>query len=173
MSERHDDSTSSAMDDASVSMLLRAGLAQNERRPIDDLILRLEMDDGAVWCAAALQAPAAPGQRPDETPACEVLARRDASIDALRAVKDAGRRGFVDGAGEPTRLRALLHYFLAIAAALDRHDAMITGQAATDVAAALADLAEALPEPWAALALAAAMQAAGRPPDADASQDVG
>lgn len=130
------------------------------RRPVDDLIHRLELDDGVAWFTRHLGR----GALGRSGPASELLVGGTASLEQLRHLKRDCKLQFKQGKRDgdaDAALAGLAGYFLAIAAALHHHGRHIGSQPGAALADVLLDLASALPEPWAELLAAAAPEVAG------------
>jgi hypothetical protein len=122
-----------------VVKLLRVGLSSSERT-VDRIVSRLRQPDGAAWFAGTL---------PDDLGRdLFVPGSPAASPEALQAAKERCKALF-ERTGDSDQVdRALLRYYVCIAAALAHHGQLITGRPLDEVCAALVDLAEVSPAPW-------------------------
>jgi hypothetical protein len=130
------------------STLLRLGLT-GPRRPVDDLIDRLQRPDGAAWLERALA----------RIPACGSAAMLlgHASVKDLTAAKEHCKLLLRDSSDPELRLAAIAGYFLSIAAGLRHHGVRIGGQGRAELSEILLDLAAAAPPAWRDMLAAAAM----------------
>ncbi len=132
------------------SRMLRMGLAEPVR-PVDALLERLAQPDGSAWLGAALiSGPAADFGHPEE-----LLANGKATLEQLRAIKQAGTRQASDesyGAHWP----AMICYFFAIAAGLAHFGVNLSSRSPADLEAVFLDLAAVTPPIWSDLFVRAA-----------------
>lgn len=131
--------------------LLSLGLS-NDRRPIDDLIDRLDEPDGARWLERVLTARSA-DVNAALTPA---LSSPQTNLALLKAVKERGKTLVKETASGESRLEGLAIYFLALAAALVHHQRLISRQRMAEVRDVMLDLAAVAPTPWSDLLTRAA-----------------
>lgn len=112
-------------------------------RPIDLVVERLIADDAESWLASVRENP---GLRDSEVP-FESLLRGDppVSLDALTSLKNWCKERAARARDNQQRADATLLYFLSLAAALDQHARLISGQRIEDVVASLRELAPILP----------------------------
>ncbi len=127
--------------------LLRMGLAQ-PFRPVDALIDKLLTPGGPDWFRRALFGP--PFTCDPALAGGQALLTGRVMLTQLINLKEASKTQARDS-DQNARLAARAGYDLALAAALVHYGRMITSQRTSELAMALGDLAEALPEPWAAL----------------------
>jgi hypothetical protein len=122
--------------------LLKLGLTQ-PRRPIDELIERLSRDDGATWFLGLCQ------RQPLNLfgLANEALPGGRASVAQLTELKETGKR-MLRESGTDSRLIGMATYFLAVAAALANHGALICSRTREELDPVLLDLATVLPGQW-------------------------
>lgn len=138
-----------------VTRRLLASLTQ-ESTHADRLAERLERAEGPAWLRRALAgAPFDALQNPEHELAHAPTA---AGLEALNALKEAGKRHFESAPTDDGRLVGTLAYFLAVAAARVHHDATISSQPPLEMAPALERIAAALPPPWVDLAAEAAVR---------------
>lgn len=132
------------------SRLLRIGLT-NPARPVDALLERLAQPDGATWLTATLvSGPAAAFGSPEE-----LLAGGKATLDQLRAIKQAGTKqalGEAYGAHWP----AMICYFFAVGAGLAHFGVNLSSRPPEDLEAVFLDLAAVTPPAWSELFVRAA-----------------
>lgn len=138
-----------------VTRLLQLGLA-GPRRPVDALVDRLSMPDGASWFTQSLQRH--PLKNIGDAEATLVHGRAD--LVALERLKEASKRLLHDAINENDRLTGLAGYFLAVAAALRHHNRIICSRSAEELHSVMLDLAAVAPAPWSDLLSAAALKAA-------------
>lgn len=132
-----------ALDPAVAQEMLKMGVS-DARRPIDRLIERLRGADGPAWLLDTLKQPAW-GVAGDPEAA---LAKGGMSLESLDQLKERCKQAaFTDQDGS-RRIIATGGYYLAIAAAAVHHSRLITSLPAEELATAMLDLGEALPEPW-------------------------
>jgi hypothetical protein len=130
------------LDRATSSRLLKMAVS-GPRRPIDDLIARLERSDGEAWLRAAFRSSPFVDERIDQG----TLTGGGATVEQLVRLKERSKKLVTPGADEDTRLRGLLGYFVSIAAAVAQHGQFISAKSPDDVRAALTDLAGVIPGP--------------------------
>jgi hypothetical protein len=143
MSEQRDERATVTAGQA--SRLLDLGVA-GPRRPIDDVIYRLQQDDGGSWftdCVLSLM-----GMTPD--------AGSDTGLDTLEQARDRAKEAMAAAATCDAAAAATAAYFVAIGAALAWHDKLVSTQPAEELRPVLADLAAVVPEPWPEVLMAAA-----------------
>jgi hypothetical protein len=141
--EPHEDSRQLSAGDA--SRLLLFGLPR-PRRPADEVIDRLGGANGARWLADAISSVTG-------IPA-ESWSESDGAVLSLQDLETAKERAKDAMTAAPDRegvATAAAAYFIAIAAAVSWHDAVITGQPRSQLLEPVAELAAVAPEPWAAL----------------------
>lgn len=127
--------------------LLRMGLAQ-PFRPVDALIDKLLTPGGHEWFRGALAGP--PFTCDPALAGGQALLSGRVMLTQLVNLKEASKAQARDG--DPgSRLAARAGYDLALVAALVHYGRLITSQRKSELAMALGDLAEALPEQWADL----------------------
>jgi hypothetical protein len=139
------------LDDATVRRFLELGLA-GPRRPVDDLVERLERHDGESWMQAVLEK-GPPGLH---GPATDLLVSGMATLEQLVSIKEKSKGLLRRDRETDVRLAGMLSYFLAIAAALVHHGAQISGRSREELTPVLLDLASATPSPWCELLAGAA-----------------
>jgi hypothetical protein len=147
------------------STLLRIGVA-GPARPVDDLIARIEADDGHAWLLAALaDAARLDGLTPATGDIEHLLCLGHAGVAQLEQLKDRGKRLLKSASTGDQRLGGLAMYFFSIAAALAHHHALIGARQTSgerrpreELHDALLDLASVTPEPWSTLLADAAMR---------------
>ncbi len=130
------------IDHEGATSLLRLGMV-GPRRGVDAVIDRLRMPDGAQWLESSLLVFA-----PSAEEARAMLVEGSARLDQLGEAKERHKQAMLSSAPASERQRAILLYYLCIAAGLAHHARSLTSQPQADVSAALLDLAVALPEPW-------------------------
>ena len=134
---------STAIGPEQASRMLRVGLAGPER-PIDTLLDRLSDDDGAAWLRDVLSdgAMAILG--------AVVAARHDetVTVESLTALKEQCKSAVVRRRDPEASLRAMVGYFFAVAAAIDRFGTNISSRGADELAPMLMDLASVTPPDW-------------------------
>jgi len=126
-----------ASDPNTFSRLMRLGL-DGSNRPIDRVIARLELEDGAAWLFSTF-----------ENTVLQVLLNPAAKPSLAELVE---AKGFSKGliAAPRTRddwLRGVAGYFLSCGLALALHQQHISGKEIDHLRQVLADLATVLPEP--------------------------
>ncbi len=131
--------------DAEARRLLQMGLVQ-PFRPVDALIDRVLAPGGPEWFRKALLGP--PFTCDPALAGGQALLTGRVMLTQLVNLKEAGKAQARD-VDQNARLAARAGYDLALAAALVHYGRMITTQRRSELALALGDLAEALPEPWA------------------------
>ena len=123
--------------------LLQLVLARS-RNVAEELVLVLSGAEGGPRFGALLDhAWAGRAGAPEEK-----LAAGGATLDELRELKAAAKALFWKGSDRDERVAAALAYFLALAAALAHHGALITGEDREDLARVFTDLAALSPAPW-------------------------
>lgn len=135
-----------------VSRLLPLGLSQ-PAGPVAALIERLSAPDAPDWLARTLSG----GAMADAGTTAAACADGRASLEDLRRVKDQAKKAMGRSETRQEMLSATLCYFLAIGAGLAHHNELLTSQSREQVDQALVDLADVLPDPWAAMLERAAM----------------
>lgn len=123
--------------------MLRMGVS-DVRRPIDRLVDRLRTPGGPEWLLDTLRLPVWSLQDDPET----AIARGRLSLAALDSLKERCKLAAFSDPDSNLRLVATGGYYLAIAAAAVHHNRLITSLPQDELANALLDLGEALPEPW-------------------------
>lgn len=140
----------------SLRFLLRSpslGSSREPDTPVLHLKQRLEQPDGAAWLRACLaKAPFAP-----LADAERALVAGPLPLAELEALKGRAKRGFGPEQPRELRLASIAAYFVAIAAALVHHRALVTSQPLAHARALLLDLATAIDEPWSSLLSAATL----------------
>jgi len=129
-----------------------AQAANLRQSPLSHLLARLEEPDGRAWFERGLSGPpwtTVPG-------GAAAILGGTASLVALYAVKDHCKAAFRGGEDLDNVLTSVAGYFLAVAAALVHHGAVLSSQSRAELGPLLIDLATALPEPWSSLASRAA-----------------
>lgn len=122
--------------------LLRLGLTEASR-PVDDVIERLRRRDGAEWMRQALSSGPLALNEPAMTPASGAM-----PVAQLRACKEACKTLLHHATEVDARQRAILNYFVCVAAALIEHGQRICSKGREELDPILLDLAEAAPAPW-------------------------
>lgn len=126
--------------------MLRMGVS-DARRPIDRLVERLRSPGGPEWLLDMLRQPIwSIPEDPDNA-----IARGRMSLAGLDGLKERCKLAAFSDPDSNLRLAATGGYYLAIAAAAVHHNRLITSLPQDELANALLDLGEALPEPWTAL----------------------
>ncbi|HNQ22819.1 MAG TPA: hypothetical protein PKK06_06980 [Phycisphaerae bacterium] len=125
------------------SRLLRLGLSESDQ-PVDLLLERVQAAEGARWFASAVTAVF--GESAGR-PGAELLSPAT-TLARLRLWKRQCTALAEQAADQDSWLQAMLGYFLAVAAALAHHQAMITDRPPGEAQATLAKLAAAVPLPW-------------------------
>jgi len=133
--------------DAQARRLLQMGLVQ-PFRPVDALIDKLLTPGGTDWLRRALSGP--PFTCDPALAGGQALLSGRVMLTQLMNLKEASKSQARDS-DQNSRLAARAGYDLALAAALVHYGRLITSQRKSELAMALGDLAEALPEPWAGL----------------------
>ena len=146
--------------------LLTLGIA-GPRRPIDDVLARLEQPGGRQWfadeirglCAAHFGRPA------------DALITGELSAAAIGGAKEAVKGEMADAPTHEQSLRLIARYFALVAAALAAHGERIASRSDLELEEALLDLATASPAPFDAMFRLAAERCAAtpsspKPPDA-------
>jgi hypothetical protein len=131
------------IDHEGATSLLRMAMV-GPRRGVDGVIDRLRMPDGAEWLESALMTFPAPSAAEART----MLVEGSAGLERLAEAKERHKQAMLSGAPASQRQRAILLYYLCVAAGLAHHGLLLTSQPQGEVSAALLDLAVALPEPW-------------------------
>ncbi len=130
------------IDHEGATSLLRLGMV-GPRRGVDVVIDRLRMPDGAQWLESSLLVFAASAEQ-----ARAMLIDGSAPIERLGEAKERHKQAMLASGPASERQRAILLYYLCIAAGLAHHARSLTTQPRDEVNVALLDLAVALPEPW-------------------------
>ncbi|QOJ00177.1 MAG: hypothetical protein HRU70_06620 [Phycisphaeraceae bacterium] len=130
-----------------VSRLLEMAISTPDR-PLDRVISKILAPNGHAWLTDALRCPAG---LPIPSAPESAFADGSLPLDTLKAIKDRAKPLALSSHDPQTRLAATASYYVAIAAALVHHRTLITSQPAAELVAALADFAEAAPEPWSRL----------------------
>lgn len=124
------------------------------RTPAWDAAERAAAPGGEAWAMSALREALARAWPESGADAAWLLEGR-VPLPVLEAMKESAKSALSrDAASRPA---ATLVYFVAIAAALDRHGALITSMSREEVGVALVDLAEGLSPAWAAMLRRAAL----------------
>lgn len=123
--------------------LLRLGMTE-PTRPVDELIQRLRRPDGAAWLERSLAA--SPAARLG--PARDVLIGSGLTLQQFIGIKEDSKRLLSEARDADSRLRAMLGYFFAVAAALVHTRQRICSKGRDELDPILLDLAEVSPEPW-------------------------
>ena len=134
------------LDPALANEMLKMGVS-DARRPIDRLIERLNAPGGPAWLVDTLRLPVWAMREEPEV----ALARGRLSLAALDTLKERCKQAAFTDPDSNLRLAATGGYYLAIAAAAVHHNRLITSLPAEELATAMLDLGEALPEPWTSL----------------------
>lgn len=131
--------------------LLSLGLG-GPSRPVAMLLHRLAAPDSAVWLVSALTRIPLDGAEPDS-----FFLGRDTPAQRLLSVKERCKR--LAAGDEETRLAGTLGYLLAVGAALDRHDEVISSRPPRELADVLLDLAQVMGGEWEPMLARAALRA--------------
>jgi hypothetical protein len=135
-----------------LTRMLNLGITE-KRRPIDELLDRLDEDDGPDWFENFIKA----GPIASEGPATELLANGTASLDQMKSINKAGRALLKSASHREDRMAALIAYFMSIAAAVVHHETLITSRERKELDPLFFDLSASVPDPWAAF-LASAVE---------------
>ncbi|MCC7290776.1 MAG: hypothetical protein IT449_01800 [Phycisphaerales bacterium] len=122
--------------------LLRLGLTEASR-PVDDVIERLHRRDGAEWMRQALSSGPLALNEPGLNPPSGTM-----PVAQLRNCKEACKTLLHHATEVDARQRAILNYFICVAAALIQHRQRICSKGRAELDPILLDLAEAAPAPW-------------------------
>ena len=131
---------------ASAASLVPVALV-GRHRPIDRALDRLEADDGArLFARLAALPPIA-----DAAPDAAAFVGFPPGLETLERLKARSKRILGSPHDADERDRAVLGYFIAVAAALSAHGRLISSQPIASIEPVLLDLAELAPEPWSRL----------------------
>ncbi|MCI0365895.1 MAG: hypothetical protein L0Y44_00035 [Phycisphaerales bacterium] len=136
------------------SLFLRLGMSA-PRRPVDDLIDRLNQPDGKRWLPGALEDGPMRGMG---TP-LDLLVNGKATVQQCMLIKDHSKVFVRKAMDNEAKMAGIAGYFLAIAAGLRHHGVLLTARERAGLRDILLDLAEALAEPYRALVSQAALSA--------------
>ena len=125
-----------------LSRFLDLGM-EGEQRAVDELLELLEEGDSTErWSTLLASGPAAGEQ------ARQTLLGEAGTIDDVRTIYEAAKRGLRDARAKEARLAALATLFLCMAVATVHHDTWITSQTREAIEGVFLDLSMAAPEPW-------------------------
>lgn len=139
MNTRHDDD----LDRTSLTRLLSLGV-KSTGGPVDELIERLEDEDGTEWFARWLES-----QDPPPEPAR--LLAGDISLQEIEGLVSRGKAALGSARSREDRIEATILYFLALASGIVHHGRVLTRTSRSELDGVLVELASALPAPWAEL----------------------
>lgn len=119
--------------------LLHIGM--DEDTPVDHLVTRITLPDGAKWFESALTAPLiGDGER---------VRAGGCSLEELTDLKDRAKRQLGHAATTTEEAIAILGYLLAQAGGLVHHGRSLSEKTPEELPSAFADLAAVTPESWA------------------------
>jgi hypothetical protein len=127
--------------DATARLLAQA--ARRSGRSVERLIQRLELDDGPTWLRDALKH----GRWGESTDVHERLSSGTASLDELRAVKDASK-ALYERVEADAHLAGVAGYFFSLAAAIVQYGTCIGSYDRAELRETFLDLASVSPPPW-------------------------
>lgn len=131
--------------------LLSLGLG-GPSRPVAMLLHRLAAPDGGAWLTTALAKIPLDGADP-----AAFFLGSDTSAQRLRSAKDRCKR--LSTGDEDMQLAGTLGYLLAVGAALDLHDEIISSRPPSELADVLLDLAQVMSGEWEPMLARAALRA--------------
>lgn len=133
-------------ENAIAARLLKLGV-RGPTRPVDRLIERLSRTDRGVWLDDAIREVSG-----SSTETVSVLTLTPSTpLGSIRALKDRCKRQAAKGLPGQEPLEPMLGYFIALAAAMAHHGALISSVPRSEIEGVLLDLACVLPDPWADL----------------------
>ncbi|MFM9957850.1 MAG: hypothetical protein ACKVZJ_07220 [Phycisphaerales bacterium] len=149
-----------ASEAALAARLLNLGI-RGPIRPVDRLVERLRNGDRQRWVEGVL----AEIERAIQPGARDLLltGRHGASapLELLRHIKERCKKQAARAEPGKEPLEPMLGYFLAVAAALAHHNALISSVSRSEIDGVLLDLACELPDPWVDLLCRATLAEAG------------
>jgi hypothetical protein len=145
------ESSTEALSGRPTLRLLSLGLGGPSRH-VAMLLLRLAAPDGGAWLTGALAKIPLDGADP-----AAFFLGRDTSLLRLRSAKDSCKR--LSTGDEDTKLAGTLGYLLAVGAALDLHDEIISSRPPSELADVLLDLAQVMSGQWEPMLARAALRA--------------
>jgi hypothetical protein len=140
-------------DDRARTAITMLGLATTKsRRPVDELIRRLQQPDGLSWLD--LGVPTCGRTPPDQVAG---LLDGSLTLEAMVAHKDRSKKQVSTAPTMDHALSSLAVYCLSVASALAFHDVMISTQKREEWDELFIDLSEVVPPAWRNVLLKAAM----------------
>ena len=141
-------------DDRARTAITMLGLAtgSKSRRPVDELIRRLQQPDAMSWLDIAVPTCG-------RTPPGRIAGLIDGSmpLEDMVAIKDQSKKQIASAPTLDHALASLAVYCLSVAAALAHHDVMISTQKREEWDELFIDLSEVVPPAWRNVLLKAAM----------------
>ena len=127
-----------------LTRLLNLGITSEAPRPIDDLLDRLDEDDGEEWFETSiLTGPLSSQGLPEET-----LMEGLGSLEQFKDINKESRVLLKNAEQREDRLCAMVAYFFSIAGAIVHHDTLITSRSREELDPLFFDLSASVPEPW-------------------------